>query len=51
MTGPGRPGREDQASLTALAATAIGWDYATLLEKILASSAPLNVWRRSVCPV
>lgn len=51
MTGPGRPGRENQASLTALAAAAIGWDYGTLLEKILGSSKPLNVWRQCKCPV
>ncbi|KAK7512482.1 uncharacterized protein IWZ02DRAFT_471818 [Phyllosticta citriasiana] len=31
MTGPGRPGREDQASLCALAASGLGWDYAKLL--------------------
>lgn len=51
MTGPGRPGREDQASLTAMAAAAIGWDYGMLLEKILASSKPLGVFRRCQCPV
>lgn len=33
MTGPGRPGREDQASLTALAASRLSWDYSRLLEK------------------
>ncbi|CAN9408785.1 unnamed protein product [Alternaria alternata] len=42
MTGPGRPGREQQASLTALAATGLGWDYPTLLLKILGSSTPLH---------
>ncbi|KAK7555448.1 hypothetical protein IWX91DRAFT_401441 [Phyllosticta citricarpa] len=31
MTGPGRPGREDQASLCALATSGLGWDYAKLL--------------------
>ncbi|RYN73547.1 hypothetical protein AA0120_g12583 [Alternaria tenuissima] len=42
MTGPGRPGREQQASLTALAATGLGWDYPTLLLKMLGSSTPLH---------
>jgi len=35
MTGPGRPGRDDQAYLSALAATPIGWDYSQLLEAML----------------
>lgn len=38
MTGPGRPGREDQASLTALAAEGLGWDYPRLLLSILESA-------------
>ncbi|KAH6877053.1 hypothetical protein B0T10DRAFT_413736 [Thelonectria olida] len=42
MTGPGRPGRDDQASLTLMAATALGWDYKTLLENILETSAKLE---------
>jgi hypothetical protein len=45
MTGPGRPGREDQASLTLLAASAMGWDYGTLLQKILASATQLSKFR------
>lgn len=45
MTGPGRPGREDQASLTAIAAAAIGWDYSDLLQNILNSSQTLSVLR------
>lgn len=45
MTGPGRPGREDQASLTAMAAIAIGWDYGTLLQKILASATQFSTFR------
>lgn len=45
MTGPGRPGRENQASLTALAAAGFGWDYAALLTKILASARPLQQLR------
>ncbi|KAL3478483.1 hypothetical protein BJX99DRAFT_245460 [Aspergillus californicus] len=50
MTGPGRPGREDQASLTALAATAMGWDYGTLLENILRGAQPLSVFRKYRSP-
>ncbi|KAL4910508.1 hypothetical protein BDW74DRAFT_184417 [Aspergillus multicolor] len=45
MTGPGRPGREDQASLTAMAAAALGWDYGTLLENILGGAQTLRVFR------
>ena len=45
MTGPGRPSREDQASLTAMAAAAIGWDYGTLLQNILVSAQRLSVFR------
>ncbi|KAL1857852.1 hypothetical protein Plec18167_001745 [Paecilomyces lecythidis] len=50
MTGPGRPGRENQASLTAIAAEAIGWDYGTLLENILRSSQTLGTFRRYRSP-
>jgi len=46
MTGPGRPGREDQASLTGLAAEALGWNYAELLGKILAGARTLEELRR-----
>ena len=35
MTGAGRPGRDDQDSLTALAARAMGWDYAALVLNLL----------------
>jgi len=35
MTGPGRPGRDDQDSLTGMAARAIGWSYPELLRNIL----------------
>ncbi len=35
MTGPGRPGRSDQQSLTALAAANLGWTYKELLLNIL----------------
>ncbi|OJJ88114.1 uncharacterized protein ASPGLDRAFT_118945 [Aspergillus glaucus CBS 516.65] len=45
MTGPGRPGREDQASLTVMATAAMGWDYGTLLQKILANAQLLSTFR------
>ena len=38
MTGAGRPGREKQDSLVCLAARAIGWSYADLLENMLRQS-------------
>ncbi|KAI2622876.1 glutathione synthetase ATP-binding domain-like protein [Hypomontagnella submonticulosa] len=38
MTGPGRLGRDDQASLTLIAASALGWDYQELLRRILDTS-------------
>ena len=42
MTGPGRPGREDQASLTAMAAARLGWNYSQLLKHILSSAQTLE---------
>jgi len=36
MTGPGRPGRDDQDCLSAIAARADGWDYGDLLLAMLA---------------
>lgn len=50
MTGPGRPGRDDQASLTAMAAEALGWDYGRLLEEILLSAALLRDMRSVKLP-
>lgn len=35
LTGAGRPGRDDQDSLTMIAARALGWSYGDLLEEIL----------------
>lgn len=35
MTGAGRPGRDDQDSLSAIAARALGWSYADLLLRML----------------
>jgi hypothetical protein len=51
MTGPGRPGREDQDSLIAIAAAGVGWDYATLLQQILQSSQTLDAFRNYVSPL
>lgn len=38
MTGPGRPGRDDQDCLSAIAARADGWDFAQLLKAMLAAA-------------
>ncbi|KAF2650452.1 glutathione synthetase ATP-binding domain-like protein [Lophiostoma macrostomum CBS 122681] len=51
MTGPGRPGREDQASLTGLAASGLGWDYPSLLKSILQSASTLQDLRTATLPV
>jgi hypothetical protein len=45
MTGPGRPGREKQAALTALAAEGLGWDYPAWLSKTLETARPLRELR------
>lgn len=50
MTGPGRPGRDDQACLTAIAAAGIGWDYATLLENIVKTGRTLEELRNVDTP-
>jgi D-alanine-D-alanine ligase-like ATP-grasp enzyme len=42
MTGPGRPGRDNQASLTAIAAAQLGWDYPRLLCEMLQSALSLR---------
>lgn len=47
MTGPGRPGREDQASLTVMAAEALGWSYERLLVEILSSAESLAAIRNA----
>jgi D-alanine-D-alanine ligase len=39
MTGPGRPGRDDQDSLSLIAAKGIGWSYSDLLLNMLANAA------------
>ncbi|NWK95317.1 biotin carboxylase [Sphingobium lactosutens] len=38
MTGPGRPGRDHQDCLSAIAARAEGWDFPRLLEAMLAAA-------------
>ncbi|KAI4724321.1 glutathione synthetase ATP-binding domain-like protein [Aureobasidium sp. EXF-10728] len=42
MTGPGRPGRDDQASLSAIAAAEVGWDYPRLLTEMVGSAQILR---------
>ncbi|KAK4496004.1 hypothetical protein PRZ48_013273 [Zasmidium cellare] len=51
MTAPGRPGREDQASLTALAAAGLGWTPADLLRNILATASTLEELRSIELPI
>ncbi|KAH7034760.1 uncharacterized protein B0I36DRAFT_83912 [Microdochium trichocladiopsis] len=46
LTGPGRPGRDDQACLSLLAAQELGWDYGRLLREMLATAVPLDELRR-----
>lgn len=38
ITGHGRPGRDDQDSLTTIAASAEGWSYTELLQRLLATA-------------
>jgi len=45
MTGPGRPGRDQQASLTAIAAAQLGWDYPRLLLEMLTAAVLLHDMR------
>ena len=45
MTRSGRPGRQDQACLTAMAATALGWDYSFLLRQLLETACSLKELR------
>ena len=51
MTGPGRPGREDQASLTAMAVAGYGWDYPTLLQNMLHGASTLETFRQYRAPL
>lgn len=50
MTGPGRPGRDDQTSLVGLAAAELGWDYSRLLAAILGSARTLQELRDASLP-
>ncbi|KAL1857004.1 hypothetical protein VTK73DRAFT_8152 [Phialemonium thermophilum] len=47
MTGPGRPGRDDQTSLSGMAAAGLGWDYGTFLTKILQAAPTLQTLREA----
>ncbi|KAM0756198.1 hypothetical protein T439DRAFT_320894 [Meredithblackwellia eburnea MCA 4105] len=44
-TGPGRPRRDDQASLTLIAAQAMGWSYPALLRNIIRAATPFRALR------
>ncbi|KAK0655269.1 hypothetical protein B0T16DRAFT_424258 [Cercophora newfieldiana] len=50
MTGPGRPGREDQDSLVAMAAKKLGWDYPRLLREVLSTAKVLTKLRELALP-
>ncbi|KAE9381450.1 hypothetical protein N431DRAFT_359465 [Stipitochalara longipes BDJ] len=45
ITGPGRPGRDDQDSLMGLAAKGLGWDYERLLVEIFGTARSLRYLR------
>ncbi|KAJ5679261.1 glutathione synthetase ATP-binding domain-like protein [Penicillium macrosclerotiorum] len=45
ITGPGRPGRDDQTSLMGLAAKGMGWDYPRFLQYVLGSAKQLGQLR------
>jgi len=49
MTGPGRPGRDDQDSLSGIAARGLGWSYSDLLANMLLQAYPLTKWREIRC--
>ncbi|KAF7192325.1 hypothetical protein HII31_06357 [Pseudocercospora fuligena] len=51
MTAPGRPGREDQASLTLLAAEGLGWNGPELMRRILQTANTLKDLREAKLPV
>ncbi|EIN14576.1 hypothetical protein PUNSTDRAFT_96537 [Punctularia strigosozonata HHB-11173 SS5] len=42
ITGPGRPGRDDQAALTVLAAGGLGWSYRDLVRNMLRQAVKLR---------
>ncbi|CAL5865824.1 uncharacterized protein PFLUO_LOCUS30 [Penicillium psychrofluorescens] len=51
ITGPGRPGRDDQASLMSLAASELGWEYSTFLQYVLGTAQPLRNLRQYISPL
>ncbi|KAJ5595250.1 uncharacterized protein N7459_001458 [Penicillium hispanicum] len=51
VTGPGRPGRDDQTSLMGLAAEKMGWDYPTFLQYMLSSARELGQLRNYSSPL
>lgn len=51
ITGPGRPGREDQTSLMGLAAESMGWDYSSFLRYMLGSAQSLGQLRNYKSPL
>lgn len=42
ITGPGRPGRDAQAALTALAAEGLGWSYRDMVRNMLRQAVRLR---------
>ena len=46
ITGPERPGRENQTSLMAMGAQGLGWNYSMLLQYMLQLAKPLSELRR-----
>lgn len=51
MTAPARPGREDQASLTVMAAAGLGWTPANLLRNISKTASTLKELRDIELPI
>ncbi|KAJ5899646.1 hypothetical protein N7495_004390, partial [Penicillium taxi] len=51
ITGPGRPGRDDQLCLMGIAAESIGWDYLKFLEYVLYSTGDLVDLRKYSSPL
>lgn len=46
MTGPGRPGRNMQSSLSCIAPNGIGWNYPDLLKAMLRQAWPIKKFIR-----
>lgn len=45
MSGPGRPGQDDQMNFMGIAAGALGWDFGAFLQYILGSAQGLDELR------